>query len=802
VPKVIDFGIAKATSQRLTEKTLFTEFRQFLGTPEYMSPDQAEISGLDVDTRTDIYSLGVLLYELLTGTTPFDAKTLRQAPYGEIQRIIREVEPPKPSTRVHTLVAQGSDIANRHQAEPAALSRLMRGDLDWIVMKAMEKDRTRRYATAKDLADDIKRHLNNEPVLASPPSAAYNLRKFVRRHRVGVLASSVVGVALLFGLSLATAGFIQATRARSAMELQRDAAEAASAEAEEARANEQAQRASAEASAAEARNEAVKSATVSEFLEEMLRSVDPYKALGREVTVRYVLDEAAQRIDEGSLAGQPEVEAALRMTLGETYEALGLYDAAENHLRKAEAMRCHLLGDEHAETLRSSHALARILRVKGRFAEAEALLRQTAQRQRSALGEEDPDTLSTMNELALALQGAGRFAEAELIHRRILQIRQRVLGEEHVDTLESMGHLGVVCRALGESSEAEVLLRRALEVSRRELGEEHPATAAAMNNLGMLLEDQGNYEHAELLYSQTYEFDRRVLGPDHPRTLVPMNNLLRVLHNQGKTAEARPLVAESLARLRRAAQRPDASALTLHAYAWELLTCEPTDLRDPEAALPVAKRAVELDGGIDANILETLALAFQRTGDLDQAIATQRRAIARAQAGGPYNTEELDSRLIDYLLEKGDLVGAASASWEDLTNRLGESLITETTPGASLVLRSEALMEEGRFEEAAALLRGCLASRQKTLPEGHWLVADTMSRLGGAVASGGKFDQAEPLLLEGYAGMSDNRRVPLNRKREAIERLIQLYQSWDKPDRAAEWRQRLGNGVDIGVVEN
>jgi tetratricopeptide (TPR) repeat protein len=635
-----------------------------------MSPDQVDTSGLDVDTRTDIYSLGVLLYELLTSRTPFDAKTLREASYEEIRRTIRDVEPPTPSARLQTLSAtrDGALVAKLRQTEPAALSRLIRGDLDWIVMKAMEKDRTRRYQTASDLAADIERHLQHEPVVAGPPGAAYKFRKFVRRHRVGVLAGSIVGAAMLIGLSLATVGLIEANRARAVLEVERNAAE-------DARASEQEQRTLAEASADEARREVAKSATVNRFLQEMLGSVDPSKALGREVTVRYVLDEAARKIDEGALAEQPEVEAAVRMTLGETYEALGLYDAAELHVRAAKTMWSHSLGDEHPDTLRSNRALAGLLRVRGEFVQAESLLRQTAEAQRRVLGEEHPDTSTTMNELALALWGPGRFAEAESIHRRTLEIQRRVLGEEHIDTLKSRCHLGAVCRALGKSAEAETLLRRALEMCQRVLGEEHPCTATAMNNLGLFLEDQRDYEQAEALYRRTYELDRRILGPDHPQTLIPMNDLLRVLHIQGRVAETRPLVVERLAHLRRAAERLDANALALHAYAWELLNCEPVDLRDPMAALPVAVRAVELDGQRDAGILETLALALLMTGDLDLAVETQRLAIARARAGGTFNRAEMEGKLVDYLLEKGDLVGAANVSWERVATRFGESPI-------------------------------------------------------------------------------------------------------------------------------
>jgi serine/threonine protein kinase/tetratricopeptide (TPR) repeat protein len=785
VPKVIDFGIAKATSHRLTDKTLFTEFRQFIGTPEYMSPDQAEISGLDVDTRTDIYSLGVLLYELLTGTTPFDAKTLRGAGFDEIKRMIREVEPDRPSTRVATLTASGSGIGALHQAEPAALSKLIRGDLDWIVMKAMEKDRTRRYQSASELANDIERHLNHEPVLAGPPGVAYKFSKFIRRNRVAVIAGSLVGVALLIGLSLATVGFIQATRATAALKVERDAAERA-------RRSEQDQRRLAVASAEQARQEADESADVNQFLQQMLASVDPSKALGREVSMRYVLDEAARSIDKGALAKRPEVEATVRMTLGTTYQALGLYAAAENHLRAAEAIRTSELGDEHPDTLRSRSVLAGLLTTQHKYAEAEALARRTAETQRRSLGDEHPDTLASRDRLGVALRRQDKpdkLAEAESIHVKTLEIQRCVLGDRHIDTLRSEVNLGSVYLAQARYDLAEKVLGEVLEVECGALGEEHPEVTRAMNNLALTLERQGKYEEAEKLYRKTWELNRRILGADHPRTQIPMNNLLRVLRDQKKVAEVRPLVGGCLARLRRAAERPDADAPALHAYAWELLTCEPADLRDAEAALPVARRAVELDGGNDANILDTLALAFQMTGDLDRAIETQQQAVARARAGGPYNLAELEMRLADLLLERGDVLRAARVSWGGLAGRLRDSLASDSVVGGSLVLRAQALMQEGNFAEAEPLLRACLATRQKVLPEGHWLIADARSLLGVAVAGQGEFAQAEPLLLDAFARVKDSPQAPRDCKRQARRRIVRLYESWGKPDQAAAWRE-------------
>jgi tetratricopeptide (TPR) repeat protein len=791
VPKVIDFGIAKATSGRLTDKTLFTEFRQFIGTPEYMSPDQTEISGLDVDTRTDIYSLGVVLYELLTGTTPFDAKTLRSKGYDEIKRIIREVEPERPSLRIATLGTTRADLGVFRQIEPAALSKLVQGDLDWIVMKALEKDRTRRYQSAGELAADIERHLRHEPVLAGPPGVSYKLSKFVRRNRAAVIAGSVVGLAMLIGLSVATIGFVHAKRASAALQLERDAADAARIDAEQARAREADHRRLAEASAAKASEEAEKSAAVNEFLQEMLGSVDPSRAMGQEVTMRYVLDAAARKVSEGALAEQPEVEAAVRMTLGETYEALGLYADAELQVRAAEAIRARVLGEEHQDTLCARSILAGVLISRFRHEEAETLARQTAETQRRVLGAEHPDTLTTMNRLGVALSNRNKLAEAEQIHRQTLETQRRVLGEEHIDTLRSLVDLGTVFLEQRRYVEAEALLRQALETECNILGDEHPETMRAMNALALVLERQEQYAEAEELHRRTWEVDERILGPDHPRTQLAMNSLLRVLRTQGKVAETRPLVARRINRLKRLAQRPDAGAPALRNCALELLTCEPADLRDPRAALPFAERAAALDGRQDPDILDTLALAYELNGDLDRAIETQRDAIARARAGGPYNREELETRLVDLLLAKGDVLEAAKVSWRELAARLGDSLPADSIVGGSLALRGETLMKEGAFGQAEPLLRACLAMRQKALTEGHWLIADTKSLLGEALAGQDKFAEAERMLLEGYAGMERSPQADERRKRAAVQRIVGLYSAWGKPDRAAVWQRSL-----------
>ncbi len=483
VPKIIDFGIAKATQHRLTEKTLFTEYRQFIGTPEYMSPEQAEMGGLDIDTRSDIYSLGVLLYELLTGTTPFEAEKLRSAAYDELRRIIREDEPPRPSTRLSTLGDALTDIAKHRDVQPGELCKIVRGDLDWVVMKAMEKNRTRRYETANELAMDIERHLGDEPVSAGPPSVRYRLAKFVRRHRTGVAAGLLVAAAIVVGFVVSTVMYFRAERQASI------------------------------------------SQAVNEFLNnDLLASFDPYKAKGHEVTVMEILNNAAKKL-EGKFRDAPSIEASIRNTLGWTYMNLGKYKSAEPHLERALVLRRGQFGGKHPDTLKSMANLGWLYYEQGRYNEAEPLLVKALEGRRHILGEENPGTLWSTARLGWLYGRQGHYKEAETLWVKSLEIGRRVLGEEDLCTLWSMSNLGWLYYTQGRYKEAEPLLVKALEIGRRVLGEKHPDTLNFMNSLGWLYFKQGRYKEAEPLLVKALEGKRRVLGEEHPDTLLAMNDL-------------------------------------------------------------------------------------------------------------------------------------------------------------------------------------------------------------------------------------------------------------------------------------
>ncbi|HVS54166.1 MAG TPA: tetratricopeptide repeat protein [Opitutaceae bacterium] len=548
VAKVIDFGIAKATQGRLTDQTLFTAFEQFIGTPAYMSPEQAEMSGLDIDTRSDIYSLGVLLYELLTGRPPFDPKTFLAAGLDEMRRIIREVEPPRPSTRLSTLTdSDRSTIAKLRGALPAQLSTLLSGDLDWIVMKALEKNRTRRYESASAFAADIERHLHNEPVVARPPSTAYLLQKLIRRHRLAFATGTAIACALVLGLAMATWAFVrekaareQAVDARNNEARQRSLAEAA-------RASEAKQRLAAEANEQKAKTEAARSEQAFKFMAGMLEGVGPSAAAGRDTTLlREILDKTNKRLDQ-ALKDQPEVEANLRGILGGVYLDLGEVTKAEAMALDAVAKTKKLHGHEHADVAEALGTLGVVRFTQGRVPEAEALMQEALAILQKLPDDQAHGKASALYGLAATQQSQGKLIEAEASLRQALTFARKDPNLENSRVDDVLMLLGNVLMNEGRLAEAEPMIREALGDLKRSYGGEHPQVGIALTTLSYVLQMQGKLPEAAATFDEGFALLRKTYGPDHPNTIGLRFTHAMLLQQQGKLPEAESLLREILA---------------------------------------------------------------------------------------------------------------------------------------------------------------------------------------------------------------------------------------------------------------
>ncbi len=520
VVKVIDFGVAKATVQKLTERTLFTAYGQMVGTPAYMSPEQAEMSGLDIDTRSDVYSLGVLLYELLTGTTPLEAERLRTAAYTEMQRIIREEEPPRPSTRLSSLGDSATALAGNRGVDVNRLVQLLSGDLDWIVMKALDKDRNRRYATPGSFAEDVERYLRHETILARRPSTAYKFKKLVRRNRAAVITAAVVAVALLAGTAVSTWQALCATHAETAAlaaaASEKEAKQAALAAAESEKEAKQAAlrsanaetRAKDEALAREAESKAREAETnaVLRFVEDRIiaaaRPEGESGGLGREVTLRKAIESALPYVSQ-SFANQPLIEARLRLTLGRSFFFLGDAPTSMKQEEAARALYTKHLGPDHPDTLMSMHRLATSYDQLGRGDEALKLRELTLALRRAKLGRDDPETLNSMGNLAISYDAVGRHADALKLREEVLAVQKVKLGPDDPATLDSMNNLAISYQALGRTAEALELYEATRALQKARLGPGHPRTLTTAGNLAALYLALGRHADALKLNEET-----------------------------------------------------------------------------------------------------------------------------------------------------------------------------------------------------------------------------------------------------------------------------------------------------------
>jgi tetratricopeptide (TPR) repeat protein len=604
-----------------------------------MSPEQAGQSSLDVDTRSDVYALGVLLYELLTGTTPFDKERFKRAAHDEMRRIIREEEPPKPSTRLSESKDTLASISAQRHTEPAKLTKLVRGDLDWIVMKALEKDRSRRYETATALARDIERYLNDEPVEACPPSVQYRLRKLVRRNKVAVLSTLLVAASLILGTAISVWQAVVARRAE---------ANAAARLLAETQARQQA-------------------AAIGELLQEALATANPDTAKGTGYTVRQLLDDISTRLSD-QLRDQPAAEAAIRGTIGNAYFRLGLPEQSAPQLKRALQLREQLFGAESVEVARSLYDEAWNLQEYGDIPGAlERANRALAIHRKSGL--RNTDTVNILWLLQLIHRRQDRESDSEQVGKEALAIARQLpdAGAELANVLHTLA--GSAIRLRRDYVEADRMTRESIALHRKHHGDNHPQTARALVGLGTMRAEQGKYDEAEPSLRESIAIFAKNFDYICEGEVPALSFLVMTLRAKGDQAGLESLRADIAARAKRIREeRPGDAAPLFYAalalaivgdadgaieiytqlavknpgklnvwhirinhLAWLLAIRPDPSRRYCTVAVELAQKAVE-QAPQEAIVWRTLGVAHYRAGDFNAAIESLERAAA-LQAG-------------------------------------------------------------------------------------------------------------------------------------------------------------------------
>lgn len=735
-PKVLDFGLARATESDVNAATMVSEAGRLIGTLQYMSPEQARGDGDLIDVRTDVYALGVILYEMLTGVLPYDVTA---APLHESLRVICEKPP----------------------LNPRSLNRSAPRDVVTIVLKALEKDPARRFQTVADLADDVERYLTNHPIHARPASRAYRFAKLVQRHK---MASGLLATIVLLAVGSAGIFAVQARRVSA----ERDVA----------------------------RREASKAEAINRFLRDMLASVDPRQALGRDVSVKEVVDRTARSVGD-ELRDQPEIEAGIRDTIGQVYNALTEHAAAEeqltralelrrsvhkgdhseiadslNHLAEARfarsdyegaeamvkealAMRRRLFGENHEVIAESIKDLGSIAMQHAEFDRAESLMREALEMQRANLPPDDPAIATSYSSLALLLREQGRFDEAEGLLRDALKIHRARLGEMHPDVAADLNNLALVLRDKDDLEQAEQLYRQALATNRRIYGERHSTIAGNLSNLGRLFITKGDLRSAKDFLEQAVEMDRQIYGDEHPNVALGLNLLAVTAYKAGDADEAERMFLDAL-RIKR------------KIYGEE----------HPEIAAD----------------LNNLGVVRQSAGDLDKAEEYFRQALAVNSK--VYGAEHPDvaanlANIGSLLAVRGDFAAAEEMQRRALAIRRKAFGQRHLEVANSLESLADTLLQAGQYADALRQARECIETRQAALGPDDWSAAVAEGMAGEALTALSDYEEAESRLLHSAKVLIDEFGEDDLRSQTAIERLASLYDAWGKPEQAAEWRSKL-----------
>jgi serine/threonine protein kinase len=741
VPKVIDFGVAKALNREIAQETAFTSNIEMIGTPLYMSPEQAETTMPDIDTRSDVYSLGVLLYELLTGSTPFEKQRLRYAAYDEIRRIIREEEPPKPSLRLSSLGDTRTLVAAHRGVDPLRLSQTVRGDLDWIVMKALEKDRARRYETPSNFAADLTRYLANEPIEARPPSTLYRFSKFARRNRLVLTTVVLVAMALIAGTGVSTWQWLRATHAEDS------ALQAASAE----------KVAKEQAWAREAETE-----TVLKFVEARVfaaaRPEGTSGGLGRNISLQKAIELALPYVDQ-SFAKEPLIEARLRLTLGRSFFCLGDARTAAKQEESAAAIYTRHRGPECPDTLLCTSELANSYDALGRFNDAFKIREKTLAIRKATLGAEHPDTLTSMSAVALSYSAFGRHEEARRLHEKTLALRRSRLGLSHPDTLNSMMGLANSYDALGWHADACKLHEQVVSVMTTALGPTHPDTLLSMVNLACSYDAVGRHAEARRLHDEALAIMKARLGSDHPATLHSMMALAANIDAQGRLDEALRLREQTVntMKARLGLEHPD-TLKGMHdlANSYEALGRLNEALKLREETLAVMKTHFGPDHPGTLNSMNNLANSYEGLGRMSEALMLRTETLARMRAKlGPDHPDTLKSMhnlAIAYYL-RARHAESLKLNEETLAAqkaKLGPNHVDTLATMSSLGNSYEAV---GRLTDALKLREETLVLSKSKLGADHPNTLRNMTALANSYEVLGRVDEALKLREETLGGM-------------------------------------------------